>query len=976
MSLPERRLLHALDKARTKLLRVGEAPLASAIARFLRQETAPDQPIAKVVKQRRKESFDIDAHNTLLSQSEEDFQLLFEEFYDQAMRSLRILDGGDSLLRRSLYEAKVVNDLLEYELITVKGAGGYFLGNFDTFTDVSKIDLSTTTALVDLGTENVRLSRNRGDWFRHRMDHLRAVTEAPVGVENADTHLISTRTLGSHPFSHVFDSLNSSWQQEFVSTKPDGIRFSLVFWLHPEKLPIALTSVVVDPLSAGSIRLQALHSPDGTNFQALGANDILDGAKSRIAGPTEKTKRISLIFDIPRPSREESVDGLPRYTYYFGLREIELYQESYSRESVLQTIVMRPIADPAVTSVDKVALEVDEDLPTGTDIIYEVAPDTDPTNFRILSPINHPRAGQPRIVDFDQLIEIPARSNVQDITTTTVHTFSDGATKRNGTEFREIYTFPNAPQFLSVQVMRGIGAWRITKREGSRVVHQERNNLLVFSGNDQQNLYSIVEGEEIKEHPASNTQTDTTIPTRYELLTQANCPTPAATSSVDPANPCYSVLRILMKPASGVRTLIDGSTVETSFTETSATVRIGIASEGLEGEKILDFSVPVTAGLHRVSGQAVYLEYTDRGGRIIRGSFGIKRTIDRTNGGLLLLDDPQDIIQERGGSLSGKFESLNIAEDVVSVSQTYITISANLPVLRADVFVVDYKRALSSSERVVSGSVVLSRSTDGGDFIEGRDFTADLTTGRITRLPDGSISLGTEGKSAVVRASFSFETRDSRFYSYETVLTSSRNTPTTVHIAAGGVSLTEGESITLLSASGNIDLVSVPSFELVPGTHKVVVVSRPGRRNVDGFDQDTAIYRTINLKDKDDKYIFADGLYFSSQEAFEQPMSEVSFFRLQSSVRRDDKNFYSVKDSKLIFNFDPLGVDTDVITLVPGSSVPLPRERLAIGYRYLPDTSSPVTGVVLRATLRRLTAEDDRTPVLNRYNLRFLHGLG
>ena len=123
MSIAERRVRKAIRKAQEALVAKGEPPTASAVARALARLRDPSSPALQLFRQQRRTTFNVAEHNRMLGEAHDDLEVLFEEFYAEALRSLRLLDREDLLFRRLLMEGKRANDLLEYELLTISGGG-------------------------------------------------------------------------------------------------------------------------------------------------------------------------------------------------------------------------------------------------------------------------------------------------------------------------------------------------------------------------------------------------------------------------------------------------------------------------------------------------------------------------------------------------------------------------------------------------------------------------------------------------------------------------------------------------------------------------------------------------------------------------------------------------------------------------------------------------------------------------------------
>jgi len=396
-------------------------------------------------------------------------------------------------------------------------------------------------------------------------------------------------------------------------------------------------------------------------------------------------------------------------------------------------------------------------------------------------------------------------------------------------------------------------------------------------------------------------------------------------------------------------------------------LRVGTVSQGLEGEKILEFPSGLGFASTRLIGQRISVSYTGLGGTSISGSFAIKQIVDDQEKVLLVLRDPDGFLEPSGtNALTATVESLDISGDIASTNSSSVFFDLALEILRGDVIVLDYRRRLLSTEVVLPSTVEVIDPASGVAFVIDKDYTIDSVNGTITKIAGGSIQTR-------VRATFSYESRILDLYTYECFVTVPAGTKR--NVKTEGFSLLDGESSSIQLHNGDIALDKRSEISLLPGTYRVLVVSKPLLVTSSGVDTSTALYKTVNSLDLDGGYVFGPGRYFERQEAFSGPLRETSVFRLQSSVLRDDHSFFAVDGNVLIFNHNPLGRNTKVLTIVPGTSSFLNKEKMEIGYKYLPNTDEPVTGAILRATLRLLPGtKPDRTPVLHSYDMRFLHG--
>lgn len=975
MALAETKIRRALKKAREALLGKGVIPTADRLKDAL-SRIDPLKPYLKLYRQGFRQPFRIAEHNRMLQEVEEDLKVLFDEFYGQAMGSLRLLDREDLLLRRVLHEAKRANDLLEYQLLTVKGATGYFFGAFDTFRDVSRVDLSRTTCEVDLGTESARLPRNLSSGVRLRMDHMLSVEDAPFEVLG---EAVSSRTLPASPFSNCFDDLTTSWEQEIVTRSGAGVEGQVTFPLRGDRGAARFSAVYLDPLVRGVVDIQVFFSRDGLNYELLPIPRpvALDGGKVRVAGPSTEARFLRIRFRKRAQDRQEAGG---ESVYYLGLRSIEVHEEGFQTEADLVSLPLDPDDASLMKTIDKVSLTVDEELPPGTDIEYSIAPTNATQPFSRISPINREQGDLPVVLDFDRLKLVPAESNEVTVSSPTVHTFT-GAQTKNGITFYDIHTLPETPNFGTVRVRRGLDAWRIVAREGLPETKTEADNYILFSADDNaQALYVNVEGEVIQDHPASTSGSPTRMRPRFPLLSEPSFRAFAAAGTHAQA-PNYVIGRAFLIPG-GLENDSPGQSPERQkklyYDQTTARVYVSGEGQFRAGSKVLELATELKATfpLRRFVRQGVRLNYTygsiaiDEVFEVLEAHDGVRQ--DGTKITLMVLNDPRDLLRDSGATISIAFQAQDVTEDVIAVEADGFLLDSQVEVLRSDRLVLDYRRPLSDDEALIPDSFEVRDSVSAGTvFLEGRDYSVDLATKTIYRDPAGSIRTSGPSGQISVRASFRYERRDRGLYVYETfVSVPGRDL---VHLDLPGLTVSENERARIETGQGYQDLLSARRLTLEPGTHRVEVLSKPHFAGSGAVDTEAAIYKVINLNDGASEKIFSPRRYFERQEAFPAALEEVSLARLTNSVRKFDHRFFAVSGATVVLNWDPREPD-DLLYLLPGGTPVLRKEKFQIGYSVLPASVTAISKIVLKAVLKRLPGSSaEVSPTLFSYHLRLSH---
>lgn len=925
------------------------------------------QPALRLFSQKFKRPFDIDQHNRMMKEVGLDLEVLYEEFYDQALQSLRYVDKNDLLLRRIGQEADKANDELVNQLLTIQGITGFFFGAFDNFKDTSKVDLISTTAEIDLGTQSIRIPRSMGSTNRVDLAPLYSIQQAPF-VVTSPTTIVSNRTVPGAWYNNAFDDLTSAWQQEIVTSGDTSITGYFIFPLTTDGSLVSLSSIYIDPLSRTSIPITVSYSTDGVNFSLLQTPSptTLTTSSLRIAGTAIQASHLKMQLTNASPDRHE-IDGTN--VFYIGIKSIAVFMEGFQLSGTLVSEALSPDNPELISTIDKVSITVEEDLPPGTGIEYYIAP-AGSTQFVQISPINNVREDLPVVVDYDKISTTPAYSNIRTISGTTPYVFSDGNNKRNGVSFFAPYTFPATPIFNSVSIRRALDAWRIVSKTGVPQTNVESNNYIVFTSNDNsQELYINVDNELVRDSVSSVQGSTTVIVPEFPVLVA-----PAfrlfSTTGPDPQRPDYLIGSLILRPSgTGSRMIpisFPSATVTSVIVSTNLVSSVGNKALVLSG-KALSTVFPI----RRIDGQSVKLSYT-YGSTSINQVFQILSVTDSpvSNSTIIILADPNDVLRDAISGVVATFQSLDITQDITAVAERGVTLSAQVEILPSDRLLMSYRRSLTDSDALLLDSVVVTDKVNGSTvFKQGVDYSINPITRTIYRDPNGSITQ--TGSSISVRASFQYTTMHSNLYSYETYITVPGSELLRIDIV--NPTSQDGESAYVYDNSGVVDLTTANTITLSPGTHRIGVVSTTHLAPSGSLDTNSLIYKIVNLKNSVGDSVFNPGMYFSSQEGFVAGMTQLNLPRLVNSVRAGDHSFFAVDGTSLVLNFNP-SLGEDVLYLVPGAAAVSASEQFAIGYNVLPDAAIPITQVVFKAILKRVAGSTPEvTPTLYSYNIRMAH---
>ena len=968
MGLQDLKLKKVLKEAFKKLLKRGVPPSFIEVSKEV-SDIPLSSPTTQPLQFPFHSKFDIEKYNEFLKACQSDFEVLYEGLYLQLYHNLSLLEKRNTELSRAIREAKIVDDLFENEIHLSQYSSGYFYSFFDTFRTVDNIDLQKSDISVDLGTESVRLQRSNANTKRI---NLLQIDQDQIAVSVAAKSLVKTETVPGQELKNIFDSLDTSWQHEVLTETKEKVTLSVIFPLSKNLDEREVSSVVIEGYYPKEATIEVSKSRDGNNFSLIGTKSVIPGAAIRFQ--TQPTPIKYIKFSITKRTPDEIISevGNIRNVYRFITKEVSVYKEAFNDEGTLYTKLLTPSNSSLV--INKVSLVVDDEIPEGTTIDYSIAPDTDPTTWFPISPINRTESSYQRVVDFRQLVTVPPFSNIVDISSASIstYTFPDGSTSKNGLTFFTVHTLNDSPQFDSVKFYRGINGWRRTKKEGPVRIKEERNNYVIFSNKDSsQQFYVNVFNEELSAISDFDGTTQTKIYPKFPLLVEPSFRV-SAVSSPNQNSPDYIVGRLIQRPASNTsRTTSLSFSNNASGSTPGVTIRIGSSSEGLEGKKIAVFTGILSIPVRRLTNQTVNLKYTTVYGNNVEDNFTIEQVLVKNNTSVMVLLDPHNKIQDADNtkSIFLSIESLDITGDIADTDENTVYLDPSLEVRKGDSFIIDYRRQLINSEEIIDSSIEVRDTIDGNKvYVFGKDYTVDFVNKTISVTSDGDIKVGDVAVS--IRLSFQYKSRTPDLYTYET----------NVVVPFGGVnaiiqplSLNEKESAVLIGETGAVDLSSTSILKLAPGTYTVRVVTKiPRILSNNTIDTNNALYKTINIKDSKNNYLFQQGLYFERMQAWLSPMKEVSMFELTSNTYKEDHSKFSVDDKKIVFNFNPL--DEDSFYLVPGSSIVARKETFAIGYTYKPSLPKNVSGVYFRAYMRK-SPKTQLSPELHSYTLRFSHGV-
>jgi hypothetical protein len=1033
MSLAKRQRDRALALSLQQLLRRGTPPDRGEVTEAFVAELPEilGEPFFELREQVRRGKFRVDWQNAMFRQAAIDLGLLFEQNVEVVETLLGHLAMAEVTGRRTGLEIRALQSLLEDQLLTSQRGTNFFFTMFDDFVDFAKIDQVQSDVAIDLENDLITLAPESST-KRLSMAHLINQVAAPLTLVEPREGV--ARLVPGTKFGHAFEDLLTAWQHQILIEQQAPIEVAVTIPVVPPGQPSEeITKIQLHSLSPTPYTVFPLWAKDGvafSRFQGISEPIRVEGDVAVIEFPPTEVTAVQLRLRKTAPDGEEETtlisqtDGRTqirarRFYALFAFRQISFWKMGYRRHGTLISTVLTPPNTPT-PNISKVSLDAVEDVPQGTRITYAVAPSSAPTSFVPITPLGRQDSEAPKIVDFGK-----TQQSIRDENPITINTgnppTSLGAIR--GTEFFALRSVPNANIFRSAQLWRGKNAWHC-EREIKSTIRSVRNLFLDFSRSDVQRLYVFEEAERIGVHPSNDGTTEISIETRFPVLLESDefqakqdvlLPT-------DVSRPNYSIRGLIRRPVTGSvsSTQATGALTITAAAQTAsqdANAQQTSPTAGRSGAvvKIAAFTsatlVPALLGtsgvLPDLVGIPFRLSYVT-GGLTIAGVFTTLSAQIEADGTLTLrLDDPTELIRSASGTLaalSAAWEvlAINMTRAIREVSGNLIKLDRGQKLGVEDMIEVTYRRSLLPTEVPVTASLVVKSTTDESQvFVAGTDYTLDLGSRTLSRIPTGKIGISGDQSAQAVRVDFDFEEQLLGLVLYRTFLFNPEPTPKLTLIKIT-VDREHGEEVLLEAAGGILDLHDRDELPPLPsGWHQLVVRSNPVRQADGAVNKSSAIYQAINLKEKRSvadpgRFLFpasshpdATGEttdkftnYFTRQTFALVPLHQTTFRQLSTAVLKTDRTVFAIKPAAeapatssdaVVVNFDPR-VSMDRLYFPPdltGSGIPLDREDFEFSYAFTPAGVTSLTGLILRATLDRdPDVEGSVTPILRRYTLR------
>lgn len=293
-------------------------------------------------------------------------------------------------------------------LLLTEDTSGYLNYIQDNFVDTSKIDLSNTTAYPNVNKNYIAIGTSS---IGATKINLSNVKESDIEFAS----LIKTDFAGQVQVDrsqrrYIFDNCNNFWQERILYYKPQTVSAELKIKLSESNIQINKIDIDFHAANySGYIDVLPMYSIDGSTWNQLPIDNYLQSVKDRalFQCTTVELKYLKLI--LTKTSYDNIINN--RYAYEFGIDELSLYSESYTKDNEY-IFISKPLyvnkSNNEPQEFTSVTLETCENVPENTKINYYLASSNDSElpltniNWIPIDPLTRNNPQNPIYIDFSK----------------------------------------------------------------------------------------------------------------------------------------------------------------------------------------------------------------------------------------------------------------------------------------------------------------------------------------------------------------------------------------------------------------------------------------------------------------------------------------------------------------------------------------------------------------------------------------------
>lgn len=354
-------------------------------------------PTTKAYRVQGNSSINVDKHNEFINTTRDDLEVLYSELIQSVDATLKNFDYFEVEKKKLEYQIEKMRAELVNVLLVSDKSNQYIHTIYDTFSDINLVDLSKTTAEVDIANNQVVLSQSGSQKMN--------LTSAKASFSFNKGEWVTVSEMGS--LENIFsDKANDIWnitastytEQIFVGE----LIIELSERIQTNKLTVSLHSPRIT-------EIDVLYSPDLLNWFPIpnSKHESLTSEQTYLFHDIN-IAALKLILTKQTADAIRYEDEKAIYDSVFGVKNVSVYKAAFANSGALQSVI-HEIESSKIT-VDKVSLSVDNEVPAGTEIKYYLAfPDGDNQPAWVpISPLEDKQPKHPQVITLGNITNTKA----------------------------------------------------------------------------------------------------------------------------------------------------------------------------------------------------------------------------------------------------------------------------------------------------------------------------------------------------------------------------------------------------------------------------------------------------------------------------------------------------------------------------------------------------------------------------------------
>lgn len=323
------------------------------------REHNPGAPVFQPQKVFRKEKSDSSKYNKHVEDIFQDISDGYEATIGQTTQLMADFDFIETERGKIVHElASISNTIDELLLISENADFRYFDGYTISFENSSNVNNEKSSIFVNVKNKEVTLSENVNQTNRVIIDSNKAFFQT---LQASDKHA------ALESMKNAFDdNVNTAWwhvvkTKELPANNTMKAEFVVMFDQVEE-----LNSIEYIPHHGKPVDIQIEYTNDGASFTSIHQQAETDKVSGIKVWNFQKITAKGIKFVYEKAEYDERSSDY--YNYYFGAKSITFYKKNYLSEGMMYT---NPIS--LTKDVQKLSLFASHDIPTNTELVYEVA---------------------------------------------------------------------------------------------------------------------------------------------------------------------------------------------------------------------------------------------------------------------------------------------------------------------------------------------------------------------------------------------------------------------------------------------------------------------------------------------------------------------------------------------------------------------------------------------------------------------------